>query len=132
MLAVTGWRGTAWVGFLLEISFLSETHWVPNASPSCLLQGPTYRYRDQVLKWGTTGGGSLGTVVAVSVTPEGPGQASTGGWIPASLGAWEPFSGRSPSTPTPSEYLLSSTLEQQRGAKAFIFLTRRSMPLSYL
>lgn len=59
------------MSFLLGISFLSETHWVPNAPPSCLLQGPTYRYRDQVLKWGTSGGDSLGTAVAVSVTPRG-------------------------------------------------------------
>jgi hypothetical protein len=45
MLAVTGGRGTAeGGGLLLEISFLSETHWVPDASPSCLLQEPTYGY----------------------------------------------------------------------------------------
>lgn len=33
MLAVMGGRGIARVGFLLEISFLSETHWVPKLKP---------------------------------------------------------------------------------------------------
>lgn len=34
MLAVMGGRGTARVGFLLEVSFLSETHWVPKPLPA--------------------------------------------------------------------------------------------------
>lgn len=33
MLAVTGGRGIARMGFLLEISFLSETHCVPKSKP---------------------------------------------------------------------------------------------------
>lgn len=92
MLAVTAGRGIA-MGFPMEISFLCETHWVPSASPRCLLQE-----LEQVLKWGTTGGGSSGP----GVTPEGPGKAITGGWIPASLGVWKPFSREVTPHPCPS------------------------------
>lgn len=122
MLAVTAGRGIA-MGFPMEISFLCETHWVPSASPRCLLQE-----LEQVLKWGTTGGGSSGP----GVTPEGPGKAITGGWIPASLGVWKPFSREvTPHPrPPPPKYLSNSSLEQQWGTKASIFLAGRSVPLS--
>lgn len=44
MVALTGVRGTAGVGLLLEMNFLSEIHWFPSASPSCVYQEPSLCY----------------------------------------------------------------------------------------